>query len=153
MMVRTSLGVLLLVLFTATLLWRAMPREDLMVASKDFMERINDAVEAKNDRLLRGLFSDADAQVSLSNVAMIKKYKRFSVVKENPQDNRARENVKSFICTAEETETGRKARLVFTFQLKDGKPVKILSVTTQSEPAGPEKPEPAGKGADQKPAK
>lgn len=139
MMVRTSLGVLLLVLFTATLLWWTMPSEDLLATSKTFVERINDALEAKNDRFIEGLFSEADAQVSLSNVAMIKKYKRFSVVKENTQEDRVEENVKSFICLAEEKETGRKARLVFTFKLKDGKPVKILSVA--AEPESPKEPE------------
>jgi len=131
--ISSLVGILIIVGFTMSLLYLAVPSEDLLARSKIMVTKINSALEESNpEEFLQGLFSEANAETS-DNVAVIKSLKNISVLKTNPQPEQEAENVKSFICEAEEKETGRKLKLVFMVKVNDDGDMKILSLSTAPE--------------------
>jgi len=121
--VKSWVGVALILLFTGALLWFVMPREDLVDACGEFVGKLNTALNADNEQALATMLGPMDNDALLSTVRNLT---QISLREENTAPSK--EGTRSFICVGKEEDTQKEVRLIFTFEIKDGRPVRIMNI-------------------------
>jgi len=137
--VRSWLGVALILVFTVALLWWYMPREDLLISSQHYVRKLNEALASGNIQAVKDVLG-AGVESPLLNA--VTQYESIAMLKEEPA-SAEQLGTRDFVCVGREEETGREVRMIFTFKLERGKPVKLVAIRPIPEESSSTAPEAA----------